>query len=77
MIKILHCADFHIGAADSTLGSIAEKRRVEAVLSFEKVIDIAKEKEIKLIAIAGDLFDSNSCDSSFVDTVLSKIASVP
>ena len=77
MIKILHCADFHIGAADSTLGSIAEKRRVEAVLSFEKVIDIAKENEIKLIAIAGDLFDSNSCDPSFVDTVLSKIASVP
>ncbi|MBQ3816800.1 MAG: DNA repair exonuclease, partial [Clostridia bacterium] len=77
MIKILHCADFHIGAADSSLGKIAEKRRLETLLSFERVIDKAKERNIPLIAIAGDLFHSNNCDSYLTKSVFAKIQSVP
>jgi len=72
-IKILHTADIHIGEAQSFLGAIAEKRRFETLLTFERIIDLAKEKEVDIIAIAGDLFDSNDVDREFVNAVFGKI----
>ena len=37
-VKILHCADIHIGAAESFLKNNAESRRIETLLTFEKII---------------------------------------
>ena len=37
-VKILHCADVHLGAQDSFLGENASKRRFETLLTFEKII---------------------------------------
>ena len=68
-VKILHCADIHIGAAQSFLGTLAEKRRYEVLMTFERIIDTAKENDVKIIAIAGDLFDSNNIEKSFIDAV--------
>lgn len=76
-VKILHCADIHISAAHAFLGSGADTRRFETLLTFENIIDLAAEKNVDILAIAGDLFDTNSSDSSFADAVLRKIASVP
>ncbi len=76
-VKILHCADIHIGAKESFLGVNAEPRRFETLITFEKIIDIAKQNSVDIVAIAGDLFHSANIESVFVDRVLSKIASVP
>lgn len=76
-VKILHCADIHIGAAQSFLGALAEKRRYEVLMTFERIIDLANKNAVNVIAIAGDLFDSNNIPKSLVDAVLNKIASVP
>ncbi len=76
-VKILHTADIHIGARDAFLGIAAESRRFETLLTFERIVDLAKEKEVKILAIAGDLFDSNAVETAFVDGVFNKIASVP
>ena len=76
-VKILHCADIHIGAAQSFLGTLAQKRKYEVLMTFEKIIDMANENGVEIIAIAGDLFDSNNIEKSFVDAVFNKIASVP
>lgn len=75
-VKILHCADIHIGAAESFL-STSEARRFERLITFEKIIDIAEENSVQLIAIAGDLFDYNGVESNLVEPVFEKIASVP
>lgn len=72
-VKILHTADIHIGAKDSFLKSAAQKRRLETLLTFERIIDLAKEKLVDIILIAGDLFDSNTLEEHFVDTVFSAI----
>ncbi len=72
-VKILHTADIHIGAKDSFLKSQAQKRRLETLLTFEKIIDLAKEKQVDIITIAGDLFDSNTVEERFVDAVFSAI----
>ncbi len=76
-VKILHCADIHIGASESFLGEKAQSRRYETLLTFEKIVDIAKAKSVQLVALAGDIFDSNSSAEEFFGKVIEKIASVP
>lgn len=75
-VKILHTADIHIGAAESFLKTEASKRRFENLLTFEKIIDLGVEQSVDLIAIAGDLFDSNQIENRFIDAVFEKIASI-
>ena len=36
-VKILHCADIHIGAAESFLKTNADSRRIETLLTFENI----------------------------------------
>ena len=76
-VKILHCADIHIGAALSYLGDAASRRRYETLLTFERIIDTALREGVKIIAAAGDIFDSNKTEDSFINAVFDKIASVP
>lgn len=76
-VKILHCADIHIGAEESFLGIKAESRRRETLLTFEKIVDLCQENEVQVLLIAGDLFDSNNVPSSFCESVISKIKSYP
>lgn len=73
-LKILHCADIHIGAAESFLGNLADSRRYETLLTFERIVDLAVEQSVKLCAIAGDLFDSNAVEERFFEAVFAKIA---
>lgn len=72
-VKILHTADIHIGATDAFLGANANSRRFETLITFEKIIDIAIENGVQLIAIAGDLFDNDNPETVFVDAVFKKI----
>ena len=73
-VKILHTADIHIGAAESFLGANADLRRFETLVTFERIIDLAKEQNVHIIALAGDLFDSNRVEERFVSAVFDKIA---
>ena len=72
-IKLLHTADIHIGAAESFLGSSADERRFETLITFEKIIDMAIKENVDLIAIAGDLFDSNNIEERFISAAFEKI----
>ncbi len=72
-VKILHTADIHIGALDSFLGEKNEKRRMETLLTFERIMDLAVSEGVQLVAIAGDLFDSNNIEERFYKAVFEKI----
>ena len=74
-VKILHCADLHIGAEESFLKLQAESRRRETLLTFEKIVDICLANKVQVLLIAGDLFHSNSIENSFFEAVISKIKS--
>lgn len=76
-VKILHCADVHIGASESFLGHGATIRRFETLLTFERIIAAAKENNTQIILIAGDLFDSNQIEQTFFDRVFAAVSSVP
>lgn len=69
-VRILHCADLHIGAAESALGEKGQSRRLEALLTFERIIKLAKEEKVDLLLIAGDLLCSNSVERSAVNRIL-------
>lgn len=76
-VKILHCADLHVGAAVSGLGEKGEIRKFEALLTFEKIIRLAKEQEVELLLIAGDLLSSNLVGMQAVNRILECVASAP
>ena len=76
-VKILHCADVHIGAEESFLGVKAESRRRETLLTFEKIVDLCHDNEVQVLLIAGDLFHSNNIPNSFFEAVISKIKAFP
>lgn len=76
-VKILHTADIHIGARESFLGANADKRRFETLMTFERIMDLAAKEDVSLVAVAGDLFDSNGIEETFIKSVFDKISSYP
>lgn len=75
-VKILHCADIHLGAAISYLGSAATKRQVELLLTFEKILETACNEAVDIVLIAGDLFDSNHAARELMERVFNMIESI-
>ena len=76
-VKILHCADVHIGAAESSLGALSHSRQAETLITFENIINLAKDNNVDILLIAGDLFNSNQIDKSFCDSVFEKFLTIP
>lgn len=60
-MKIIHCSDLHLDSKmNSNLNKEKQKeRRNEILITFQKMIQYAKKEKVKIILIAGDLFDSN------------------
>ena len=60
-MKIIHCADLHL---DSKMESNLSKeqaiqRREELVQTFVNMVSFAKNNDVKIIIIAGDMFDTS------------------
>lgn len=75
-VKILHTADVHIGMTSGFLGKRAVSRRLEVLMSFEKILELAAERNVDIVAIAGDLLDGNRIEESCISAVLGKIAAI-
>lgn len=69
-VKILHSADLHIGAEESFLGTKSKERRFETLLTFEKAVNEAKKRGVRLFLMAGDLLDSNNIEKEFINGIL-------
>lgn len=76
-IKILHCSDFHLGSELTYLGTGAGSRREELLIAFERIVAMCREKEVRLLLIAGDLFDGNSISAQAVAAVQKALSSIP
>ena len=65
-MKIIHCADLHL---DSKMESNLDKekskeRNNEILITFERMVEYAKENGVKAIIIAGDMFDKHKVKQS-------------
>jgi len=59
MLKFIHAADFHLDSPFAALpaGRAAERRRESRELAF-RLADYVNSRDIRLVLLAGDLFDS-------------------
>ena len=60
-MKIIHCADLHLGSRLTSLpsGDVRNSKKNEVLNSFTQMLNYAKKNEIKIIMLSGDVFDSN------------------
>ena len=76
-IKILHCADLHLGAEQSSIGEKARLRKEEVLMTFNNIISLCQKENVELLLIAGDLFESNNVNPTIIDTVKKAFAEIP
>lgn len=76
-VKVLHCADLHLGAELSSLGNLARERRQELLSTFINITSICRNEKVDFLLIAGDLFEGSNIDINTVRTVKSSLASIP
>ncbi|MGH7541160.1 MAG: metallophosphoesterase family protein [Gemmatimonadota bacterium] len=57
MSRLLHIADVHLDAPFGGFGREAEMRRREVLDAFRGLPELAREREVAAVLIAGDLFD--------------------
>lgn len=74
MVKILHTADIHLGAKFSGLGKSGDRVRAQLKKTFMRIIDLALEKKVDLLLVAGDLFNSNQISRSSLGFILGEFA---
>lgn len=76
-MKIMHIADFHLDSAFSGFSKEnADTKRAELRECFVRAMRIAKENGVKLVLIAGDLFDTPFCSAITRKAVFDAIAGV-
>ncbi len=78
-MKIIHTADLHFDSKlETNLDPVkAKERKNELLLTFENMIDYAKENEVEAIIIAGDMFDKPRISVKTKEFVMSLITNSP
>ncbi len=81
MLRIVHCADIHIGASFGRLPShLAALRAEEQRAAFLDTVNYCKGKSVDALIICGDLFDSPKPlkkDAEFVRKALASLFPIP
>ena len=74
MVRILHTADIHLGSKFSGLGRSGDRLRAHLKKTFMRIVDLALSKNVDLLLIAGDLFDSNQVSKATLGFALGEIS---
>lgn len=61
-MKIIHCSDLHLDSKMETNlnKEKARERKDEILITFERMVEYAKQNQVQIIIIAGDMFDKKS-----------------
>ena len=78
-MKIIHCSDLHIDSKMETNldEKKAKERRNEILLTYQRMVKYATENNVKVILIAGDMFDKKNVTLKAKNIVLDSINSNP
>lgn len=78
-MKIIHCADLHLDSKMTANLSReqARERRKEILRTFTRMVEYAAKHEVRVILIAGDLFDTRNVSAMARNTVRDMICSHP
>jgi DNA repair protein SbcD/Mre11 len=74
-MKIIHCADLHLDSPLTTnlTQEKIKERKNEILNSFKRLVEFASENNVRVILIAGDLFDDNNVNRMTKEFVLNLI----
>ncbi len=67
-VRVLHTADWHLGASFAVFGEAAARRREDQRGALERIVKHADEQSVDAVLIAGDLFDSTRPDEQARET---------
>lgn len=78
-MKIIHCSDLHFDSKMETNLPFrkAQERNNELLTTFSKMVSFAKEKEVEVILMAGDIFDAQRITSKTADYFLDTVREAP
>jgi len=78
-MKIIHCSDLHLDSKMETNlnREKARERKNEILITFEKMVEYAKQNDVEIIIIAGDLFDKKTVTAKAKKIVKNAILSNP
>ncbi len=74
MIRFIHTADWQIGMKAAHVGSSAETVRGERLKAARRVVEVAREREVDFLLVAGDTFEDNAVDRVLVQKVADTLA---
>lgn len=70
MIKILHSADWQLGARFRQFGAMGNALRSARLTTLRQSLDVARERAVDAYFVAGDLFEDNQVDDKLVSEVV-------
>ncbi len=78
-MKIIHCSDLHLDSKMETHldKEKARERKNEILITFEKMVEYAKQNNVEIIIIAGDMFDKKTISAKAKKIVKNAIYSSP
>ncbi len=76
-IRVLHTADLHLGSAFSSYPEQAASLQADQLTLLANLTTICKDHAIRILLIAGDLFDQPQPSRRLVNTVAELFASIP
>jgi len=70
MLRLIHSADWQLGARFAQFGSAAERLRAARLTTLRHTLALAAKHEADAFLIAGDLFEDNQVDDTLVASAL-------
>ena len=77
MIRLVHSADWQLGARFSQFGPKAGQLRSARIAALQKTLALAVSRQADAFLIAGDLFEDNQVDDALVRNVLDLFRTQP
>ena len=76
-MRIVHCADVHIGMEFSLNRMKSKSRKAEIVQGFLRIVEYCRSHEADVLLIAGDLFDNENIDAAVEEQIKQALGSIP
>ncbi len=77
-MKLIHCADIHLGAKiEGFPKEISDRRKAEVRKSFLRMVEFAKAEGVSVILLSGDVFDREKPYKKDTDFFYQVVASNP
>lgn len=77
-IKLLHAADLHLDSPFEGLPEAkAAQRRTEQRELLGRIADVARDQQVQLVLLSGDLLDSDSAYGETAEELVRTLASIP